>query len=522
MARLGIDFGTTNTVVVAGDRGRYPVVPHLTDTGAGTVIRDVFPSQMAYDRVARSWLFGAAAERALLVPDAFERVASLPSLKRRLRDYADGARVAVEGLDGGEDMLGLLTAYASAVRDSVRRSGVLPAGDPLEAVLTWPANANGAQRYVTRRAFREAGFTLLGTVGEPVAAAVEYADRLVHGNRTGARRLDLSVGIFDLGGGTFDASVVHVHGADYTVLAAGGIEALGGDDFDALLADLFAARLGVARNLLYNWADAMLLAQARREKERLGSGAVRSLTLDPEDLGLPGAPVRVSVADYEAALAGRLAPALAAMRAVLTEASRGGGAAPPPASLYLVGGSCRLPVVARLLAQAFPGLKLVATDKPFTATAMGAAIRAGERMVVREVFARHFGVLRLAECGRRDVFTPIFPAGTRLPASGEAPLVRRVSYAPRHNIGRLRFLECAGVDAAGAPAEGLRAWSELRFPYDRSLASAARLDAEPIADRDDLAGETVTETYTCDADGIITVHVLRSDGASRIAEIFRN
>ncbi|MEI7435937.1 MAG: hypothetical protein WCL16_03905, partial [bacterium] len=106
MARLGIDFGTTNTVVVAGDRGRYPVVPHLTETGAGAVIRDVFPSLMAYDREARKWLFGAAAERALLSPDASGRMTAVPSLKRRLRDYAEGARVEVEGLDGGAEMLG--------------------------------------------------------------------------------------------------------------------------------------------------------------------------------------------------------------------------------------------------------------------------------------------------------------------------------------------------------------------------------------------------------------------------------
>ncbi len=521
MARLGIDFGTTNTVVVAGDRGRYPVVPHLTETGAGAVIRDVFPSLMAYDREARKWLFGAAAERALLSPDASGRMTAVPSLKRRLRDYAEGARVEVEGLDGGAEMLGLLTDYASAVRDSVRRSGVLPAGDPLEAVLSWPANANGAQRYVTRRAFRDAGFTLVGTVGEPVAAAVEYADRLVHGHRTEARRLNLSVGIFDLGGGTFDASVVNVHGADYTVLAAGGVESLGGDDFDEVLASLFASRLGVERNLLNNWSKTMLLTQARREKERLGSGAVRSLTLDPEDLGLTGSPVRVSVAAYEAALAERLAPALAALHEVLAAAQASGGA-PPVKSLYLVGGSCRLPVVARLLAKAFPDVALVATDKPFTATAMGAAIRAGERMIVREVFARHFGVLRLAECGARDVFTPVFPAGTRLPAAGEAPLVRSVSYAPRHNIGRLRFLECAGVDGAGMPAEGLRAWSEMHFPYDPAVSPTVRLDDAPIVARDDLAGENITETYACDADGIITVRVTRADGACRIAEIFRN
>ena len=75
MARLGIDYGTTNTVVVAGDRGRYPVVPHLTDTGAGTVIRDVFPSLMAYDRAERRWLFGAVAVGGWLVGSSADDLA---------------------------------------------------------------------------------------------------------------------------------------------------------------------------------------------------------------------------------------------------------------------------------------------------------------------------------------------------------------------------------------------------------------------------------------------------------------
>ena len=141
-------------------------------------------------------------------------------------------------------------------------------------------------------------------------------------------------------------------------------------------------------------------------------------------------------------------------------------------------------------------------------------------MRVHEVFARHFGVIRLADHGTREIFVPVFQAGLRLPARGEAPISTEVRYQPCHNIGRFRYLECTAMDAQGKPEAGLRAWSEILFPYDHTLAINEPLTADQIVHRNDLAGETV-ETYTCDSDGIITVQMKRADGQSRTFEVFR-
>jgi hypothetical protein len=153
---------------------------------------------------------------------------------------------------------------------------------------------------------------------------------------------------------------------------------------------------------------------------------------------------------------------------------------------------------------------------------MGAAIHAADTVTMHDILSRHFGVIRLADHGQREVFDPIFPAGMQLPPRGTAPVERRVEYAPRHNIGHLRYLECAAVDGDGRPALGVRTWSDVLFPYDPAIPVDQRVTPSDVRDRDDLLGTAVSETYACDGDGVISVRVSRPDGQSRSFEIFRS
>ncbi len=519
MARLGIDFGTTNTVAVASDRGRYPIVPHATDTAVGRVVREVFPSLVAYEHDGDRLLFGSEAERRLARPGAAGRVGSIRSLKRLLRDWVGGGRLGGDVRPGGFDTLELLAAFAGALRTSIRASGLFRDGELLEAVVTWPANANGAQRWVTRAAFRLAGFDVVATLSESAAAAIEYANRTAQGDRAEARRVRGTVAVFDFGGGTFDASLVRIDGPEFTVLDSVGIERLGGDDLDVVLARLFARRMKLELDSLAPLQRELLIEHARRQKESIAAGGVRSLALVPADVGIRAKPCVVSVATYWKALTDVVGPAVDAVWRLVT-----GAAGVDPAALdaiYLVGGSSRLPLVAKLLAARFPDLRLVMTDKPFTATAMGAAIHGEGAATMHDILARHFGVLRLADHGQREIFAPIFAAGTRLPPRGAPPVEQRVEYTPRHNIGHLRYLECAGVDDAGRPALGVRTWSDVLFPYDPAIAVEQRVTPADIRHRDDLAGTPVSETYACDADGVISVRLSRPDGQTRAFEIYR-
>jgi molecular chaperone DnaK (HSP70) len=520
-----VDFGTTNTVAVSSDRGRYPVIPHVVDTAIGQVIREIFPSLLAYEHDTGRFLYGPEAERCLARPDAERRYSVIRSIKRLLRDYVGGGRIGHDVHPGGFDTTEVLTGFATALRESVRRSGLFPATEALQAVITWPANANGAQRYITRQCFREAGFEVIGTLNEPTAAAIEFADRSARGNRLAARKLSAAVAIFDFGGGTFDCSLVRIAGSDFAVIDAAGIEELGGDDLDRMLAELFAGKLRLDLQALTRVQREQLLRHACQQKESISSGSVRSLVLIPSDIGLRGNTCTVRVSDYFDRLRPAITPAVGMLSGLVNgpSARAAGVTAETLDAIYLVGGSSKLPLVAEMIAARFPGARIVMTDKPFTATAMGAAIHSAERLTLRDILSRHFGVLRLADHGRREFFAPIFRAGTRLPVPGSTPLERTVEYSPRHNIGHLRYFECAGVDDTGRPTAGVRAWSDVLFPYDPTIPIDRKVAPADIGDRKDLADDRICETYTCDSDGVITVRVDRSrDGQSRLYEIFRN
>jgi molecular chaperone DnaK (HSP70) len=522
MARLGIDFGTINTVVVASDRGRYPVVPHLVETAIGQVASEVFPSLLAYDRENDQFVCGADAERCLGRHGAERRYSAIRSVKRLLKDYVGGGRIGHDVYPGGFDTAEVLTRFAGSLRDSLAHSGLF-ADEPLQAVITWPANANGAQRYVTRKCFKDAGFEVIGSLNEPTAAAIEFADRVVHGNRTAARKLSASVAVFDFGGGTFDASVVKIDDGEFTVVDSAGIEELGGDDLDLVLARLFAEKLKVDLDELAAPQREWLKRHACQQKESLAYGVVRTLTLVPADIGLPGKPCTVPVSEYFKRLRDVIAPAIELLgNLVRGRAARSFGIdAETLDAVYLVGGSSKLPLVAKMISAGLPEVRLMMSDKPFSATAMGAAIHSAEEITLRDILSRHFGVLRLADHGSREYFAPIFPAGMRLPSRGGAPLEQTIQYNPMHNIGHLRFLECAGIDEAGRPAVGVRAWSDVLFPYDLSIPIERRLTAAEITQRADLADAAVCEFYSCDSDGVITVHLSRRDGQVRSYEIFQ-
>ncbi|HVO22737.1 MAG TPA: Hsp70 family protein [Candidatus Margulisiibacteriota bacterium] len=525
MAQLGIDFGTTNTVVVCSDRGRYPIVPHVAETAIGHVVRDVFPSLLAYDHDSGRFLYGPDAERCLLRAPGAARYSIVRSIKRLLRDYVGGGRIGLETYPGGWETAAVLTGFAAALRDSILRAGLFAPAERLRTVLTWPAHANGAQRYVTRACFKAAGFEIVGTLNEPTAAAIEFADRMAQGNRMAARKLAASVAIFDFGGGTFDASLVRVEGGEFTVLDAAGIEELGGDDLDQALAFMFAEQIGVSLDALPPLQRDLLLRHACQQKESIASGAVRTLTLVPSDIGVRGPTCTVPVAAYFERVRPVIAPAVDKLWSLVAgSAARAAGIDPERLdTVYLVGGSSKLPLVAQLIAARFPAVRLVMTDKPFTATAMGAAIHSAEGIALHDILSRHFGVIRLADRGTREYFAPIFRAGTQLPPHGGAAVEARAEYAPQHNVGHLRYFECAGVDERGQPALGVRAWSDVLFPYDPNIPVEQRLTLADIVQRGDLADQRICEVYSCDSDGVITVRMSRrADGQARVYEIFRD
>ncbi len=484
---LGIDYGITRTVVAAVDRGDYPVVSFHTVDGA---TQDWYPSLIAVRGNERR--FGLEAACCQDAPGWL----LLRSFKRQLATLGPTASLTL-GTDS-VTALEILTAFLAQLRhDLVTRSNLrLTPQEALEAVIAVPANANSNQRFLTLDAFRRAGFQVRGLLHEPSAAGLEYAH---HARRAGlGARRDLVV-VYDLGGGTFDASVISMAARSHEVVRSAGIAQLGGEAMDTLLLDLALGQAGVQ-----DWtADerARLLEECRGKKEGLHPNT-RRLAIDlARGREGAGAVVVSTNAFYE-----RCQPLVARTLATLEEAMQGldWGAV---AALYVVGGASALPLVGRLLREHY-GRKVRTSPYPHASTAIGLAIAAdqGADSALRERFTRHFGVWREAEDGRAVAFEVVFAKDCRLPDPGEAPLTCTRRYQPTHNIGHFRYLECSQLTAAGEPTGDLTPWDEVYVPFVPILHAVDNLQAIPIT-RLEHEAPWIEERYTCDAHGIIAVEM---------------
>ena len=281
--RLGIDFGTTRTAVAAVDRGNYPVV---TFHGPGGTALDWYPGVIAHRD--RQVVFGLEALECL------EENGWRPmrSMKRLLGAASPEACITIGAARGSA--LDFLTGYLQRLRqDLVDRSNLdVGLNEPMQVAVAVPANANNNQRFLTIEAFRRAGFEVLAMVNEPTAAGIEYAHR--YGTKTQPGQRDLLV-VYDLGGGTFDVSVIGLGNRRYEVVSDEGIRELGGDDFDALLMQMVAEVGGLGD--LPETTRYALLEECRERKEALHPNT-RKLVIDLGRAVAGGGEVVVPAADY--------------------------------------------------------------------------------------------------------------------------------------------------------------------------------------------------------------------------------
>jgi molecular chaperone DnaK (HSP70) len=476
--RLGIDFGTTRTVVAAVRDGRHPVAVF----DEGDELKEYVPGLAA---VRDADLFvGWEAARAIASGAADHSIRSIKRVVQGLMPD-DEALPGISALD-------LVTKFLAELRRAIVERSNLDAQEPLEAMISVPANAASRQRYLTLEAFSRAGFVPIGLLNEPTAAAVEFASH--HLRELGKKSPKRYVVVYDLGGGTFDTSAVSLEGRHFELIAAEGIARLGGDDFDEIILDAACDALHVP-----HLRDPAALERAREAKETLRS-ASKKLLVDLGELGC----VTLDVADLYA----RCEP-LIERTIVETErlfgklAERGIDPEDPRelGGLYLVGGAAAFPAVARRLRARF-GRKLQLAPQPFAATAVGLAIAADPHaaVMIKEAVTRHFGVWRESMGGADKVFDPLI--GKDAPA----PVVVERRYHPTHAVGHLRFYECGALDDGGQPVQDLVPWTDVYFPYDPALRDRGDLSASDER-RPDLMDLEIAETYTYQPDGRISDHI---------------
>jgi molecular chaperone DnaK (HSP70) len=510
--RLGIDFGTTRSIVAYADRGNYPVVSFIGESGDAT---DWYPSVVAerggefrygLDAVA------ASSDPAWTVVRSFKRVLADPEVSTFTQVQVGGSQIAI-----GQ----LLADFLSVLRQDILTRSNLPKNlarkRTMRAAIATPAHAHSTQRFLTLDAFRRAGFETVALLNEPSAAGLEYTHR--HRSTITSRRE--YVVVYDLGGGTFDASLVRMSGQHHDVISTAGVGRLGGDDFDAQLMELVLDAAKLSRTDLSARGVYLLSEQCRQAKEALNPNS-RRISIDLESLLGPDAPiaeVSIQVSDFYDACAPLIDRTVETMHPVMDGIEN----EPQPAAgedaewstiagIYVVGGASALPAVGRALRKQF-GRRVHRSPYPSAATAIGLAIAADESasLQLTDRFSRTFGVFREALAGAQVSFDPIFTRDVPLPGSSDEPFVSCRLYRPAHNIGHFRYVECASLDADGTPDGDIMPFADVLFPFDPELrAEGADLRNVPIR-RTDGEGPLVRERYALDSHGIVEVTITDLD-----------
>ncbi|NEP59552.1 MAG: Hsp70 family protein [Symploca sp. SIO2G7] len=400
MAIIGIDLGTTNSVVAALDKGQPWVIPDDDD-------ELLLPSCVGLDNDGKL-LVGAYALRQYA--SAPER--TVKSIKRQMgTDY--------------ETKLGEQTYSPQAVSAMILRTLKTQAETVLEepvtqAVITVPAYFTDAQRQATKEAGEIAGLEVLQILNEPTAAALVFEDRSEEGE---------TVLVYDLGGGTFDVSIVDITGDVTEVLASHGNNRLGGDDFDRQLQRYLSDKFQQINNegLPNDPAiEARLLRAAEAAKIELsehGFVKVREPFLVSQGSAALHLETEVAREDFEHLITPMLKETLEAIDRALGDASL---SAEDLSRIVLVGGSTRIPIVQRMVQNHLPGVPL-SSFEPDLCVAMGAAVQAGVlsgaeiESILVDVVPHSLGIAAAMDMGlglpMPGIFSKIIPRNTVIPTS---------------------------------------------------------------------------------------------------------
>jgi molecular chaperone HscA len=361
-SNIGIDLGTTNSLVAVVMSGRARC---LLDEHGGALL----PSAVRYEDDGSVVVGARARDEA---PEHAGR--TFTSVKRFMgrspADCADDARLFRYAMDQDESRFVRFRAGSRVVTPVEVSAEVLKVlraraveclfGEPGGAVITVPAYFDDAQRQATKDAARLAGLEVLRLLNEPTAAAVAY----------GLDKRDAGrFAVYDLGGGTFDVSVLELNDGLFQVLSTAGDTHLGGDDFDRAVAEEALRRVGPgivpASAPLTDAEHRGLLAQARHAKHALTDAAEASLTVR-------GVDVTLTRADFEALVRPIVERTGAACRQALADA----GLAPSEVdAVVLVGGATRVPAVRAYVAELFGRAPHCDLD-PDQVVALGAAMQA--------------------------------------------------------------------------------------------------------------------------------------------------
>ena len=353
---MGIDLGTTLSVVAQVDQAGKPVVLPNADGSPTT------PSAVFFD-----------GDKAIVGAGALDSLTAEPELVVQLVKRHMGAEWAFEyqGVSFRPEHIAAII-LRKLLADAQPRAGLVS-----RAAVTVPAYFNDPMRAATIRAAELAGMEVLGLLSEPTAAALAFGYERRPAGATGV--------VVDLGGGTFDVTVMDYDGHDLTVRATGGDYYLGGANFDRLLFDMFAERFLAEHGVDVTDPDVLSIeecTQISHDWLQRASRAKHELSVrDATVAVLPAAGLLVRAEVGRAEFLARSEPLLDEIGDKITEVVRSSGLRPEDADFVLaVGGSTRMPAVRERVGQIF-GQPPDTSVSPDEAVALGAALFAAQRQL---------------------------------------------------------------------------------------------------------------------------------------------